>query len=862
MLSIMKNQRIHSAKALLYFLICFMGFSLEMHAQQGPPMGRPSGGNAPQMNNGRFYGKIVSDEGQGIGYASVQLWMAKFDSATQQMTEQVVAGQLSAENGDFSLSQIPTRGKLTLKVSVLGFAKLEQQVAFEGRNIDKDLGNITLATEALALDEVVIEGEASTVSLALDKKVYRVDKDVMAIGGTAVDALKNVPSLSVDIDGNLSLRNASPQVFVDGRPTTLTLDQIPADAIETVEVITNPSAKYDASGGQAGIVNIVMKKDRRIGYNGNVRTGLDTRGGYNLGGDINLREGKVNAFVSANLNQRASKGEGETVRNNLFGNPATSIFQQNENEFTGRFANVRGGIDWFIDNRNTLTFSGSYTDGQFKPMDLISIRTDSLYASGTTFSDAIRESNSTRHFRNLGGSILFKHLYPKDGKEWTADINVNRIQADGMGSFQTQYLDSKIPQQQQLQEFSGGSEFLTIQTDYVDPITKNLKLEAGLRAAIRNNENNNLNAVFDPVADAFVRVPNFADEYQFVDQVYAAYGTLSHQFSKWGYMVGLRAESSSYTGTLPTSDLTFENDYPFSLFPSAFVTYKLNEQDNLQASYTRRINRPNFFQLLPFTDFSDSLNLRRGNPNLLPEFTNSFELSYQNILNAGHDFLVSAYFTQVTDLITTYQFSEYDAALKRDVLISSYTNSNSSIAYGLEFTMRNTLSKHIELSSNVNLYNARVDASNVEAGLVNEQFTWNVKENLTVKLPADIRLQLSGEYRSKAAFTPSGGGGFGGWRGVTNTAQGYTLPNWYVDAAIRKDLFDRKASLAVAIRDIFASRRTGIYSESSFFVQESWSIRNPQVVSVNFSYRFGKADMSLFKRRNTRMNTQGSDMMN
>ena len=841
-------------------LISLLALTTTLHAQNRPPQGNFGRGSG-QMNIGRFYGKIIDDEGKGIGYASVQLISASFDSTSKSMQEKVIAGQLTAENGDFSLGQLPVRGKFTLKISVLGYAKLERPVAFEGRNFDMDLGNIALTTEALTIDEVVIEGENSSVVLALDKKIYRVDRDITALGGTAEDALKNVPSLSVDIDGNLTVRNAAPQLFVDGRPTTLSLDQIPADAIETVEVITNPSAKFDASGGQAGIVNIVLKKNRKIGYNGNIRTGADTRGGYNLGGDINLREGKVNTFISANLNQRTAIGEGETVRNNLFGTPATNIFQSNENEFSGRFANLRGGLDWFMDNRNTLTFSASLTDGQFKPYDLIKIQTDSLFPSGITFSEAIRESNSRRHFRNIGGSVLFKHLYPKKGKELTADVNYNHIQFDGMGTFHTAYFNSEIESREQ-QITEGGSRMITAQTDYVDPLTKNIKLEAGLRASIRTQENNNYNAIFNSTENDYVRVPNFADLYNFNDQIFAAYATVSHQFTKWGYMAGLRAESSTYTGTLPESGMTFNNDYPLSLFPSFFATYKLNEQDNLQASYTRRINRPNFFQLLPFTDFSDSLNLRRGNPNLLPEFTNSFEVSYQNILSEGNDFLITAYYKQASDLITTYQFSEFDATLDREFLISSYTNSNSSMAYGVEFTLRNSFLKIFELSSNINLYNSRVDASNIEQDLINEQFTWNIKENLNVKLPGDFRLQLSGEYRSKAAYTPSSGGRFGGWRGVTNTAQGYTLPNWYMDAAVRKDLFKRKVSLSVAVRDIFASRRMGAYSESVFFLQESWRIRNPQTVMVNLSYRFGKPDVSLFNRKNNNINNQGSDMMN
>lgn len=854
-----------------------------------PWAGQGGGGSKAQMNVGRFYGKIVDEDGKGVSYASVQLIKMSFDTTTRSPKAQLIAGQITADNGDFSLEKLPVWGNFTLKVSVLGYADYEQEISFGlnqggkgggrpagggapslsgGRGggswgggmsamagkFDKDLGNIKLTTEVMALDDVVIEGEGSTVTLALDKKVFRVDKNSVSVGGTAEDALANVPSLSVDIDGNLTLRNAAPQLFIDGRPTTLTLDQIAADEIESVEVITNPSAKYDASGGQAGIVNIVLKKERKIGYNGSIRGGVDTRSGYNAGGNINIREGKVNIFLSANLNSRASLGEGETFRQNLLGSPKTNILQANENQFVGRFTSLRGGVDWFIDNRNTITFSGSFTQGKFTPYNEIAIRTDSLFESGMTFSDAFRVSDSRRQFQNIGGSVLFKHLFPKAGREWTADISYNEVTSDGGGTFETDYATFSTLERQ---ESSGGSQYITLQTDFVEPVNKNITLEWGARGAVRNYTNSNASYFYQD-AD-WKRAPNFADEYDFTDAVYAAYGNFKHQFTKWGYMAGLRVESSQYTGELPERGDVFENDYPFSLFPSLFVTRKLNKQDNLQFSYSRRVNRPSFFRLMPFTDFSDSLNLRRGNPNLLPEFTNSFEATYQNVLSKGHDILVSAYFKQATDLITTFQTTEIIGG--KEVLMTSYDNSNNSIAYGTEFTMRNNFTKNIELTTNVNLYNSRVDASNVQDGLINEQFTWFVKENLVIKLPAQFRLQINGQYQSKAAFTPSSGGRFYGWRGITNTAQGYTLPYWFVDVAVRKDLFKRKASLTVSMRDVFATRRTGTYTESSFFIQDSWRIRNPQVVSVNFSYRFGKPDISIFKRKNNNINMQGSDVM-
>lgn len=844
---------------------------------------RPGGGE--QMNIGRFYGRVVDENNKGIGYAAVSLFQTQFDTTTKTQQEVLINGQITDEHGDFSLEKLPIRGEFTLKISFLGYGEISKTVSFgipsgerpgtpggnrpggQGRpggggfsadKFDIDLGNINLVEEASNLEEVTVTAEATGVQLALDRKIYRVDKDNTAAGGTAVEALKNVPSLAVDMDGNLSLRNGSPQLFVDGRPTTLSLDQIAADAIETVEVITNPSAKYDASGGQSGIVNIVLKKDRRIGYSGSVRLGVDTQGGKNAGGNLNVGEGKVNAFLNAFYNERRGDSFNNSNRQNLFGSPLTNVYQRGTGEMKGSFGNVRAGIDWFMDNRNTITFQGSLTRGQFGRPEVLNVRTDSLFSSGITSSEYIRNNDGERNFRNLGGSVLFKHLYPKKGKEITADINYNNILFKSDNEYNTDYLRSDRSFRER-QEGDGGTQMITLQTDYVNPLSEKIKLEMGAFASIRQVDNDNFNYIYDAATDRWNRVTNFNDEYSFNDQVIAGYVSISHEFEKWGYQVGLRGESSQYEGTL-AGESTFANDYPLSLFPSIFITRKINEEDNLQFSVTRRINRPNFFQLIPFTDYSDSLNLRRGNPDLVPEFTSSAEISYQNIFKNGHNLLITTYYKRARDLITNYQFTDGEGA--GEVVVSTFANSNSSEAYGVEFTLRNQISKGIDLTSNINLYNSKVDASNVESGLVNEQFTWFLKENMNIKLPAGFTLQLSGQYQSKTAFSPNEGRGrFRGFGGANNSAQGYSTPYWYVDAAVRKDIMKRKGSITVSMDDVFRSRRQGSYSESTLFIQENERWRNFQVVRVNFSYRFGKTDSSLFKRKNMNVNDNGSDMM-
>jgi len=884
------NLRLHiRMRNFTFFLLFLLPFLL---AAQQPNAGRPGGNTNPaQFNVGRFYGKVVDETtGKGIGYASVQLTGMKFDTVTRKMEKTLLAGQLTEANGEFSLEGLPIRGDFTLKITYLGFASIEQTVSFgipggpggQGKGngngqggrgngggmpnagaIDKDLGNIKLSASSELLKEVTIEGNSGQITLALDKKVYRVDKDGVAAGGTAEDALKNIPSLNVDVDGNLTMRNAAPQIFVDGRPTNMSLDQIPSDAIDNVEIITNPSAKYDASGGGSGIVNIVLKKERRIGYNGNVRAGVDSRGKINLGGDINVREGKINGFISGNLNQRKSKGSGGTDRFNLVGSPLTNVFQDSRSVSDGYFAMGRAGIDYFINNRNTITLSGNFMRGHHDSEDNLDIQTDTLRNSETHTGFSNRLSNSARNHSNFGSQLLYKHLFPKEGKELTADINLNGSKSNTKGDFLTTYtgLNQETVQRQ---NGEGTNEFLTIQSDFVNPLRNGMKFETGVRAAIRNFRSENDSYLF--INNEYVLAPNFAGRYKYNDQVYAAYGTFSKSYVKWGFQAGLRAESSTYTGYLLDTDTSFTNNYPLSLFPSVNFTYKLNEEDNIQVSLSRRINRPNFFQLIPFPDFTDSLQLSRGNPALRPEFTNSLEFSYQNILNKDHNILISAYFKRATDLITRYQTRQSDVIEGQEVVVSTYENAQSSTAYGTEFTVKNTLFKIFDLTSNLNLYNSIVDGTNIAADLKAEQFTWFIKENLNIRLPQNFTIQINGSYQSRTAFSfdnnggGRGGRGGGGWGGgPSSTAQGYSNPVWFCDLSVRKDLWKRTASITVSMQDIFRSRISGSHTASTVFIQDNWRRRDPQLVRVNFSYRFGKFDVSLFRRKNTRQESEGMD---
>lgn len=863
---------------------------------QFPTGGRPPGAGGQNMNMGHLYGKIVDEKtGKGIDGATVQLIGNRFDSVSRKMKQAILNTQITKSKGDFSFENLSIFGNFQLKVSSLGYKAITQAVGFgmkmppAGGNmqqmmgmIDKDLGNIKLTEDSTTLANVTVTSSAKPLlELGIDRKIFTVDKNLNSTGQTAAEVMKNIPSLNVDIDGNVTLRNAAPTLFVDGRPTTLTLDQIPADIIDKVELITNPSAKFDASGGTAGILNIVLKKNKKIGYNGGLRTGIDSRGKINLGGDINLRQNKINLGLSANLNEFKSISSSSINRDNLqtFLPNKVNTFMNSVNE--GQFKFFRGSLDIFLDNRNTITIAANYNRGRFENEQ--NQRVDSVIKQNFASYNLINNV-SDRSFENLGTQVSFKHNFAKNGHNISADVNFNSSNSNGSSLIKIQtYTPEAFMKGNpllQLNNSTGDNRFLTFQTDYENPLTDDSKLEAGLRAAIRDNSSINDQYRFNNTTGKYELVPAISSRYKFHDEVWAAYTTYSFKKGRFSYLLGLRAESSNYQGTLLNvkgqDSLNFKVEFPISLFPSIFSTYKLTDKQDLQLNYTRKINRPNFFQLMPFPDYSDPQNINIGNAGLQPEFTNSFELSYNNTYKKNANFLASLYFKHTSNLITRYVYRDINALIPGDsAYFSTYINANYSFATGLELTNKMAVSKSWDMTVNLNIF-----SSSLRADLPNEKFSnnlvsWFGKVINNFKLKKSWSIQLSGDYQARTVLPP-GGGGMGGGRGgggmmwgggPQTTAQGYNLPRYGVDLAIRKDWTwknGQTGSLTLSMNDIFKTQLFQSYSESAFFQQTSERRRDPQVLRVNFSYRFGKFDASLFKRKSTKSDPSSgmSDMMN
>ncbi len=862
------------------------------------PGAMPSNGKgaATAPSIGHFYGKIVSDSlGKPIEGATVILLQNRLDTVSKKRKDVLVKGLLTKANGEFSFEDLPMFGAYKLKISAIGYKNAEKAISFQIKmgagnagqrpssssdpsqalagmssmlnGIDRDLGNLTLSPDVKQLDVVTVTASKPTLKMDIDKKVYNVEKDIVNAGGTALDVMKNVPSVNVDIDGNVTMRNATPQIYIDGRPTTLTLDQIPADAIESVEVITNPSAKYDASGGGAGILNIVLKKNRKTGYNGNIRGGIDGHGAFNGGANFNLRQNKFNFSAAGFANQNKGITTGSTDRTN-FGDTITTLHQTNHDQNNGAFVFGSVGMDYFMTNRTTFSLTGIKVHGQFSPTQNLDIYSDSLYPSGKISRYSQRNTNTNRNFNANGFQFGFKHLFPKEGETLTADLNYFSGMNTNNSLYLTDYFSDGpgtgvVATQQQKVLGSGSNKFFTVQTDYVKPFTSKTKLEAGLRANTQKLVSNTYNYFFNDSLKDFLLVPASATNYTNTNNVYAAYVSITSGIKDFGYQLGLRAESSNYTGQLANTKQNFSNSYPVSLFPSLFLSQKLKNKQELQISYTRRITRPNFFQLIPYTDYTDSLNITRGNPNLVPQFTNSIEFSYLKTLKGNNTILASVYYKLSTNLITRFLDTGTNVYTGKPDIVNTYVNANSSYTIGAELTSITSLTKWWDVTFNINVYNSRINTDNINGTSQDALWSWFGKLNSNFKLPAKFKLQLTAIYQSKTNLpVNSGGGGMGGGPGMgggsQSASQGYIKSFYGVDLAVSRNFFKQDAgTISLSMNDIFRSRWSDQHSESPLLVQDYNRLRDPQLLRLNFTYRFGKIDVSLFKRKNLQGQGEG-----
>jgi hypothetical protein len=701
--------------------------------------------------------------------------------------------------------------------------------------LEVDLGDMKLEPDEKLLGEVEVTTQKSSVNLSIDKRVYNVDKDLSVKGGTGVDVMKNVPGVTVDADGNAQLRNQSPIIFVDGRPSNLTLQQIPADQIDRVEIITNPSVKFDANA-TGGILNIIMKKNLKPGYNGMAMAYVGTGDRYGGMMNLNVKEGRWNISGMYSYNQQMNRTKGFTNRTQLDtakNKTVTGYFnQENNTNFQNVFNFGRLGIDYNLNIRNMISLNGMIVSGKIKSSDDQSF--ELLDKDKVSLLSAERVNEQFAKFYNYNAQLLYKKTYPKVGKELTADVSYNRTIADNGFLFST-YLPN-FPVSLQNNKGTNYANQGVFQLDYVNPISETKKFEAGVKAYYKQTTQANTTSNYSYSKNEYVRDSAMSNIYVIDDMINAAYVNYNST-TIWGigYQAGLRFEQSYYLGNITDKNISFSYNYPSttndilkSIFPGIYFSKKLAKQQELQLNFSRKIQRPNFFQLMPVVMFADAQNYRIGNPQLKPEFKNIAELNYNKIFEKGN-YLGSGYFRYEEQPITDVAYPDPN---NPNVLVNTTVNGSNSIRYGMEHTFKYTLFKNLDVMLNANAFYIYLRGLVVptEPVVTSTGYAYNVKSTISYKFPKNFTLQMNGSYESPRILL-----------------LGYSQPNYGFDVSVNK-MIGVKWIFNATVSDVMNTRRMGTYYETPFYIQELSRRRENRFFRFTITYLFGKMDASIFKR--------------
>lgn len=812
-------------RSLLLVLLLTATGSL-LHAQ------RPDGPR-PEMK-GRVIGRVFDENSEPLPFSSVALVGAR---------DSIITGTIGKANGDFKLDAVPA-GRFTVRISSMGYEDLDVAVVMTPAKPEQDLGDLRMKVSQHVLKEAEVVGEASKVNLRVDRRVYNVEKDLSVRGGTGEDVMKNVPGLGVDVDGNVTLRNASPRILVDGRPTTLTLDMIPADDIERVEVITTPSAAFEANT-TGGIVNVVLKKSDRPGYSGQLQAGAGTNGRANTSGNLNVKEDPFTFTFSGNYNMSDVTTRSETDRiDRSDGQDIGSFLQDGENDSQRRMRGARAGIDWNVTNRNTLSGSFSFHRRGYEQLDDQTFANSDALGSVTTYGTQVNEQE------NDGGEtraqLGFRRKSPKEGREWTADLTWNRSDRGSTSYFTTTTLGDTPDGRSRVQHNEGSTlgDQLTFQLDAQHPVNDANKIDFGARSSWRIEE-----SVLDSWVTDTAGVARYdsvlSNRYDVTDIVNALYGNWSRKLTdRWSLMAGVRVEMTDLVAELPSKGERYTYRYPDGtndlekvFFPSVYLSRKWEGLREFQINFSRKINRPNFWQVMPFVMFSDSRSFRIGNPALGPELTWIGEVNH--LLPIGspkNNWLISAFTKYTTGVITSYVYPKPD---EPEVLVSTFVNGDDSWTYGFDNTLKLEPRKGMQLTIGAIAQYVEVGLSSINAR--NSGWTFNGKVNASQRFGAKWTAQVNGEYE-----------------GERPVPQGVSLPQYGLDLSVNHEP-NKRWSFTFGLNDAFDTRRWGNVYDTETVYQESYRRRDSRHARFTLTWKFGEQNMSLFRRRGGQRREPGAD---
>jgi outer membrane receptor protein involved in Fe transport len=752
----------------------------------------------------------------------------------------MVAGSTTDSEGRFNITGLK-EGQYRLRLFCIGYAEASRQFIVTKQKLHHHFPAIYMNEQSKMLREVQVTGQRSQMKLEVDRKTFTVDEVLAAAGGSVSDLLENIPSIEVTTDGEISLRgNSSVEVWINGKASGLTTDnryeilqQIPAESIERIEVIDNPSAKYSPEGS-AGIINIVLKRDRRAGYYGSLQVGANHQGGWNTSGNINYTSGILDAFANVGFRKRRGGGGNEAEQNYL--NTQTYQDMKGDNDRKGEALFARAGLTWHASEWIDVGLTGMTLQGKRDNSN------STIYHLGRLdnhVDTAIQERFTTGEGRNrmYYAELNYDHRFGRDTHKLTATLSFNRWTSDDDNTYLDSYRQLS-PVERTLSDRQWRPMYIRnrqweAKVEYENQINEMWKLEAGYNGRF-SHENTPQEAwvtgLYQQVEPALVEDTAYFNRFIYDMDVHAAYATLNGKLGRFGLMAGMRGEwwkvhTESYDWENEYKQKpyngTFEKNY-FQLFPSLFLSYELTKTAQLQLNYTRRLRRPWGGQLNSFRNTRDASIVEFGNPQLTPEFTNSFSLNFLKTWD-NHTLSIGTYYRPSTDVMQRIRYQNQEDGL----MYLTQENVARSQRAGGELILKDKLWRILDLTTTVNAYYYKVDDFTYQiqgqtvTGEAQESFSWDARLLASAILPYAISIQATGNYRSRQAIT-----------------QGHRKPNASLDLGLRKTFFNKTLAVAVNWRDVFGTRHWENYTSGPTFTRHQKNWRDPRL-NIQLTWNFG-----------------------
>jgi outer membrane receptor protein involved in Fe transport len=781
---------------------------------QVPDDDGPAGFNsASSTGDGNMTGIILDGAtGEPIEFAIVAIYNPRDSS--------LVNGGITDSLGRFEFRELDY-GPYYLDIKFVGFKDTRMTgITVTPKNKSVNLGEIKIENSMTDLGNVVVTGERPQMSYQIDRKVVYVESNVTAIGGTAVDVLENTPSIQTDIEGNVTLRGSSNfTVLIDNRPTVLegseALQQIPASTIERIEIITNPSAKYDPDG-TAGIINVIMKEENRQGINGLIDASYGRFNQYSADALLNYRINKVNLFAGFELQKRAMRGNGLSERESYLNDTIIYLDSEEQGKMGGNGNEFRAGIEFFPDKNNSFTLQGDLESRGFGRTSVSEYHSFTLPLTSDVY--YLQDNNSERSGNSYSLTLNYDHSFgSQDHKLQTSayysredDGNIEELTDTKTDS--VWYENDPAPFMQRAKE-SGNETEMRFYADYFRPIGAAGKLEAGYQLRYEAENTDYHYDEFDHNLNSWVNFEDRNNNFELMRNIQAAYAIFGTATRIVDFQVGLRAE---YTDRVLTQRALDEKYviHRIDFFPSAYLTKKLPFEQQLQLSYSRRINRPRTFFLDPFPSYEDPLNISMGNPKLEPEYVDSYELNYQKT-NKTTSLTAELYYRQTNNMMSRVSWLRED-----NIMINTMDNIGKDHSFGTEIMFNVSPWKWWDLSLTGTLFRYWIKGE-IEGEEVNQMTnTWNARLNNTFKLKWDTRIQLMAFYNAPSV-----------------TAQGERGGSYMINGGVRQDFFNKKLTAAFQVRDIFRTMNMSFSSRGSNFY--TYNERRPMgpIFTFSLSYR-------------------------